>query len=151
MERKTVTKETRRKERTAISEPGSVDPDDLKRLVRDGLTTMTQAERESFILALERELRASHQCMRLYLFPLGISANIPQDLTPGDIGHLIRFLKMSVPGARQVVDRVAELFAVDLKDEAAPKPGDLTGGLGPEERGDWFMPRCRPLRPITRG
>ena len=124
MEREIVIKGARSGERTATQEKGSVDPDDLKLLVSDGLTAMTTAERESFILALERELRAAHLSMRLYLFPLGISANSPQDLTPGDVGHLIRFLKISVPRATGVVDRVEELFADSPEDEGVARPGD---------------------------
>lgn len=122
MERKLVTKRTRGGNQTATQEKGSVDPDNLKLLVRDGLTVMTIAERESFILALEWELRAAHLSMRSYLVPLGISANSPQDLTPGDVGHLIRFLKISVPGARRVVDLVAELLSPE--DEGVAKRGD---------------------------
>jgi hypothetical protein len=124
MEREIVIRGTRSGRRTATPEKGSVDPDDLKLLVSDGLFAMTTTEREAFILALERDLRAAHLCMRLYLFPLGISAHLPQDLTPGDVGHLIRFLKISVPGAMGVVDRVAELFAVSPEDEGVVQPGD---------------------------
>ncbi len=124
MESEIVKSGARSGKRTATHEKGFVDPDDLKLLVSDGLTAMTTAEREAFILALERELRAAHLCMRLYLFPLGISANSAQDLTPGDVGHLMRFLKISVPRAMGVVDRVAELFAVSAEDDGVAKPGD---------------------------
>jgi len=124
MERATVRRGPRRGKQTATQKKGAVDADDLNLLVREGLTAMTTADRESFILALERELRSAHLHMRLYLFPLGISANTPQDLTPGDIGHLIRFLKLSVPRATPVVDRVAELFAPSQEDEGVAKPGD---------------------------
>jgi len=108
----------------SAQEKGSLDPDDLNVLVREGLTAMTIAERASFILALERELRATQFSIRLYLFTLGISATSPQDMTPGDVGHLIRFLKLNVPRVKHVVDRVAGLFTDFPEDQRLAKPGD---------------------------
>ena len=124
METEIVTEGTGSGKLTTTPEKGSVDPDDLKRMVRDGLTALTLAERVSFILAVERELRAVHLSMRSYLVPIGISANSPIELTPGDVGHLIRFLKISVPSAKRVVDRVAELFAFSPQEGKVEKPAD---------------------------
>jgi hypothetical protein len=90
---------------------GLVDPDDLKLLIRDGLASMTTADREALILALERELQSANLSMRAYLIPLGISASTSEELTPGDVGHLVRFLKMNVPNAMRAVDGVIERFA----------------------------------------
>ena len=97
--------------RMSTSEMGSVGHDDLKIVVRDRLASMTTADREAFILALETELRHANLSMRTYLFPLGISASSPQELTPGEVGHLVRFLKFNVPSAKRAVDGVIERFA----------------------------------------
>src|ERR1700694_2836286 len=109
--------------RTSTSAMVSVDADDLKQLVRDGLASMTTADRETFILALERALRSANLSMRTYLIPLGISASSPEELTPGDVGHLVRFFKINVPRAMRAVDEVIERFAVFAEEVA--KSGNL--------------------------
>lgn len=86
----------------------SVGPDELKMVVRDVLAPMTTADRIAFILALEAELRSANLSMRSYLFLLGISATSPEELTPGDIGHFVRFLKINVPSAMRAVDGVID-------------------------------------------
>ena len=85
--------------------------DDLKLLVRNRLTSMTAADRTAFILALESALQSANLSMRAYLIPLGIPASSREELTPGDIGHLIRFLKINVPNAMCEVEGVIERFA----------------------------------------
>lgn len=97
--------------RVSTSAMVSVGPDELKMVVRDVLAPMTTADRSAFILALEAELRSANLSMRSYLFLLGISATSPEELTPGDIGHFVRFLKINVPSAMHAVDRVIERFS----------------------------------------
>lgn len=90
----------------------SLDPDGLKSFVRNGLVSMKQKEREDFILALEVEMRRFKLDMRDYLIPLGIPGRSPEDLTPVEVGHLIRFLKMIVPEAMLAVARVTARYDV---------------------------------------
>lgn len=90
----------------------SFDPDDLKCLVREGLTAMKPEKREVFILELENDLQSAKLSIRAYLIPIGISARLPNELTPGEIGHLIRYLKINVPGATLAVDRFLERLGV---------------------------------------
>ena len=90
----------------------SLDPDALKNLVRNGLASMKIPDREEFIRSLEREMRRANLNMRAYLIPLGIPASSAEDLTPSEVGHLIRFLKMIVPQAMPAVERVATRYAV---------------------------------------
>lgn len=90
----------------------SVDPDELKRMVREGLTSMTLEEREAFIVSLQSDLQSANLSMRAYLFPIGISAQTLQELTPGEVGHLIRYLKINVPSAKPVVDHLMESLGV---------------------------------------
>ncbi len=89
-----------------------MDPNELKNTVRDGLVSMTMAEREEFIQALGAELKRISINMRAYLVPLGIPARSPEDLTPTEVGHLIRFLKINVPQAMSVVGRVMSRYGV---------------------------------------
>jgi hypothetical protein len=112
MARRIQTKGIQRRKR--ISQSG-IGPADLKIVVRDGLASMTAADREAFILALETELRYKSLSMRGYLIPLGISASSLDELTPSDVGHLVRFLKLNVPGAMRAVDGIIERFAISAE------------------------------------
>lgn len=94
---------------------GSRSPDELKSLVRSALVSMNITEREDFIQALEAEMRRANLNMRAYLIPLGIAGCSPQELTPTEVGHLIRFLRMIVPQAMPAVERVAARYGAFAK------------------------------------
>jgi hypothetical protein len=93
-------------------QPSLSDPNELKSLVRDGLVSMNMAEREEFIQTLETEMRRNSLNMRAYLVPLGIPGRSPEDLTPTEVGHLIRFLKINVPAAMSAVEKAMARFTV---------------------------------------
>ena len=84
---------------------GGMNPDDLKGFVRDGLVMMPISEREDFIKTLENEMRATGLSIRSYLIPLGIPARTLEELTPTEVGHLVRFLKINVAHAVPAVER----------------------------------------------
>ena len=83
---------------------GEMNPDDLKSVVRDGLVGMTISERETFIKALEIEMRSVGLSIRSYLIPLGIPARTLEELTPTEVGHLVRFLKINVAQALPAIE-----------------------------------------------
>ena len=83
----------------------AVDADELKAVIRDRLVGMNMTEREEFIETLEAELRRAGLNMRGYLVPLGIPGRSTEDLTPTEVAHLIRFLKLNVPQAMSAVER----------------------------------------------
>jgi hypothetical protein len=98
-----------------MARPGQTikpDPTELKSIVRDGLVSMTMAEREEFIQALEAEMRRVNLNMRAYLIPLGIPGRSPEDLTPTEVGHLIRFLRINVPQATIAVDKTIARYGI---------------------------------------
>jgi hypothetical protein len=84
-------------------------PDELKALIRDGLVSMSIAERGAFFETLEAETRSLGLNIRGYLVPLGIPGRSPDDLTPTEVGHLVRYLKInvpkSVPGIQKAISR----------------------------------------------
>ena len=88
----------------------AVDADELKAVVRDGLVGMNMTEREEFIESLEAELRRAGLNMRGYLVPLGIPGRSTEDLTPTEVAHLIRFLKLNVPPAMTAVERALSRY-----------------------------------------
>ena len=104
----------RMQSRSQVSTNGlnSLDPNELKSLVRDGLVAMNMADREDFIQGLETEMRRTNLNMRAYLIPLGIPGRSPEDLTPTEVGHLIRFLKMNVPQSTPAIERALARFGV---------------------------------------
>jgi hypothetical protein len=87
-------------------------PDELKSLVRDGLVAMNMAEREGFFETLKVEMKSIGLDIRKYLVPLGIPGRSPEDLTPTEIGHLVRFLKINVPTSMPAVGKALGRFTV---------------------------------------
>ena len=85
-----------------------LDADELKDSVREMLFLMEALERRLFIKSLEYEMFRSGLSIGAYLIPLGIPARNAEDLTPNEIGHLIRFFRMNVPKAMSAVGRVLD-------------------------------------------
>jgi hypothetical protein len=83
-----------------------LDADKLKDSVREMLVLMEALERKLFIKTLEYEMSRSGLSIRPYLIPLGIAAEYAEDLTPSEVGHLIRFFRINVPKAMSAVVRV---------------------------------------------
>lgn len=83
-----------------------IDADELKNSVREMLVLMEALERKLFIKTLEYEMSRTGLSIRPYLIPLGISAEYAEDLTPSEVGHLIRFFRINVPKAMSAVERV---------------------------------------------
>src|SRR5262245_48912133 len=86
----------------------NLDPERLKDSVREMLVLMEALERKLFIKTLEYEMSCSGLRMRDYLIPLGILHTTAEDLTPNDVGHLVRFFRINVPKAMPAVLRVLD-------------------------------------------
>ena len=84
--------------------------EETKSTIRDGLGLMTLVDRVEFIRALEEELLRLKMDIRSYLVPLGIPARSPEDLTPNEVGHFVRFLKINMPYALVAVERAMHGF-----------------------------------------
>ncbi|MFY9558136.1 MAG: hypothetical protein WAV20_15390 [Blastocatellia bacterium] len=109
------------KNEAATETLSALSADDLKAAVRDGLVAMNMTMREDFIRTLEAEIRRAGLNMRAYLVPLGIPGRSPEDLTPTEVAHLIRFLKLNVPRAMPAIERALTPYDVF---------SDHTGGKG---------------------
>ena len=96
----------------------ALDANELKAVVRDGLVAMTVTEREEFIGTLESELRRSGINLRSYLVPLGIPARSSEELTPTEVAHLVRFIKLNKPEAMPAIER-----AIQRYDAFSERPG----------------------------
>ena len=92
-------------------EPSSfeeLDADQLKESVREMLVLMEPLERKLFIKTLEYEMFRSGLSINAFLIPLGITARSVEDLTPNEIGHLMRFFRINVPAATAALARVLD-------------------------------------------
>lgn len=106
---------------TAKKTFATIDPNELKAIVRDGLSIMAMTDREEFIQVLENEMKRSHLNLRAYLIPLGIPGRTPEELTPTEVGHLIRFLKINVNQAMKAVERTLSAFRVFAETVGEPR------------------------------
>jgi len=97
---------TRARKQIEMTSFQELDADELKDSVREMLGLMEALERKLFIKTLEYEMSRSGLSIRPYLIPLGIAAAYAEDLTPSEVGHLIRFFKINVPKAISAVWRV---------------------------------------------
>ena len=100
-----MAKNIQNKNQTGKAAALPLDPNELKSAVRDVLGNMEIPQRAAFIAELEAEMRRIHLDIRAYLVPLGIIGRVPEDLTPTEVGHLIRFLKLNVPQAMRAVEK----------------------------------------------
>ena len=112
MARKIHAKQINSRNEKATVSWSAVDAGDLKELVRDGLVAMSTTEREEFIGTLEAEMRGAGLNMRAYLIPLGIPGRSPEDLTPTEVAHLMRFLKLNVPSALPAIERALSRYDI---------------------------------------
>jgi hypothetical protein len=99
------TRRIQRRNEAASTDWSTLDANDLKSVVRDGMVAMNMTEREEFIETLEAELRREGLHMRAYLVPLGIPGRSPEDLTPTEVAHVVRFLKLNVSKAMPAIER----------------------------------------------
>lgn len=93
--------------------------DELKTIVRDGLIAMEQLEREQMILDLEREMRMSGFTLSSHLILIGISAKCHSELTPSEVGHLVRFIDLTAPRLMPAIERVLARY-IDFWREQEP-------------------------------
>ena len=92
----------------AIRSFHELDADELKDSVREMFILMEALERKLFIKTLEYEMLRFGLSLKAYLIPLGIGVECAEDLTPTEVGHLIRFFRINVPKAMSAVGRVLD-------------------------------------------
>ena len=111
---------TRNRVQMPSSDTASREADDVKNTVRDALLLMTWAEQIEFIEALETEMRRENLSITAYLIPLGIPGMRPEELTPTEVGHLVRFLKTHVLQAVTAVERAMTRLLEVLREKEDP-------------------------------
>ena len=94
----------------------------MKDTVRAALSPMSWPEQVEFIEALESEMRRQNPSISHYLIPLGIPGMTPEELTPIEVGHLVRFLKIHVRKAMPAVERAMARLEVFREYENTRQP-----------------------------
>jgi len=120
--RNVLMRTARNRVRIPSFDTASREADDVKNTVRDALLLMTWDEQVEFIQALEAEMRSSNLSITRYLIPLGIPGVRPEELTPTEVGHLARFLKIHVREAMPAVERAMARFEVFREYEDTRRP-----------------------------
>ena len=86
-----------------VADPMKVEPDALRDSVRDKLSALTADELASWRDHLLSGLRKAGVNLGVCRFLLGTSGDSTDNLTPSDIAHLIRYVRLNLPEALKVV------------------------------------------------
>ncbi len=98
-------------------DPLNIGPDDLFDKTRKVLSELPEENRESLRDQILRGLRKAGVNIASALLMLGVLARTPDDLTPPDIGMLLRYVRLNTPEALKAV---AGPLAQLLSPEATP-------------------------------
>jgi hypothetical protein len=107
--RKSNTRRSTLSVRTAILNGAwAADPDMLKRVVQEAVSSLTEEQRAAYGRRLIRTLFELGLNVRAILFVSGVVEQDPADLTPSEIAHLFRYIRINVPW---VLTEANDLFA----------------------------------------
>lgn len=79
---------------------------EMKHGICNLLLALSVPERKAFISSFEAGIRNLGLSLRSYLIPLGITATRPTDMTPSEVGHLIRFFCVNIPQTREAIRQI---------------------------------------------
>ncbi|HEX5733804.1 MAG TPA: hypothetical protein VF131_13290 [Blastocatellia bacterium] len=96
--------------------------DDLKAIVRNGLISMEQAEREQLIRDIDREMDQAGLTLCSNLILIGIPAASHSELTPNEVGHLVRFIDMTAPRLMPAIERVLARYLDCWREQETLRP-----------------------------
>jgi hypothetical protein len=93
---------------------GVLTPDDLCNRVQLGLSTLAELDRRAWERKVFTELSKAGVHTGAALFMLGIVVNTVDELTPSDVGKLLRYVRINSPWATETLTSlIDELFPVD--------------------------------------
>jgi hypothetical protein len=85
-------------------DPWALEPDDLRNQVQRRLSTLREADSKLLRRRLVTGLAKAGVQIGPSLFMLGIPATSPDDLTPTDMGKLLRYIRINFPSTIKALD-----------------------------------------------
>lgn len=82
-----------------FSWPWAADPDELGRVVQDTVSSISEEQRAAYSRRLISILVELGLNVPALLYVSGVVEQEPDDLTPAEIAHLIRYVRINVPWA----------------------------------------------------
>lgn len=82
---------------SVFSRPWAADPDVLRQRVQAAISSLSDDQRASYNERLIRRLIELGLNVSAVLFLSGVVEQEPGELTPAEIGHLFRYLRINVP------------------------------------------------------
>jgi len=87
----------------AASHLGSVEPNRLRDLVVTSSSLLSEDERKSLNAAVLRDLKKAGVNVGSLTVALGLAATASDELTPSDLGQLLRYVRINSPRALEAV------------------------------------------------
>lgn len=114
--------------KTPPHEARAFEPDDLRDQVQMALSMLSEADHKVFCQRLIAGLAKSGVPVGTSFFMLGIPASSFDDMTPSDMGKLLRYIRINIPAAIEALaGPLAELLVVKKEPALASgqRPPDL--------------------------
>ena len=97
-------------------EPWALEPDDLRNQVQQTLSALSEDDGKRFHQSLLTGLAKAGVHVGALLFILGIPTTSFAELTPSDMGMLLRYIRINIPAAiKAVAEPLAELFVLQAE------------------------------------
>ena len=81
----------------AITRPWATDPEELREVVQKAVSSISEEQRASYSRRLVSTLFELGLNVPAILYQSGVVEQEPADLTPVEIAHLIRYVRINVP------------------------------------------------------
>ena len=82
-----------------MARPWATDPDELGREIQKAVSSLSEDLRAAYSRRLITTLSALGLDVRAILYVSGVVESEPEDLTPAEIAHLFRYLRLNLPWA----------------------------------------------------
>jgi hypothetical protein len=92
--------------RAVLSKTWASDPDELRRAVQAAVSSLGDERRAGYSRRLIRAFTDMRLNVRAIMYLSGIVEQEPADLTPSEIAHLVRYVRINVPWALVEVDKL---------------------------------------------
>jgi hypothetical protein len=103
-----------------LGKPWAADPESVRRAIQESLSRLPDAQRASYNRRVTEALSELGLNVPAILFTAGVVEQDPGDLTPSEVAHLFRYVRINLPWV--LVD-AEELFAgLDRKQFTRKKP-----------------------------